>query len=185
MTNKKGFPVLSKAHQAVVRQFFRQRSQIMITGALRHDNYKFYQQYMDHLWQVKTFHYLYTWEINSTYIFFIAPQSGQEVDPLLQFAQGYEDFLQFPLQPLMDNLESQTYEIFEKDPVKYTEYQRAMYLAILDKVPFEEKETKVLTLMVVGAGRGPLVRAALVAAEKADRKVRVYAVEKNPNAVVT
>ena len=107
------------------------------------------------------------------------------MDPLLQFAQGYEDFLQFPLQPLMDNLESQTYEIFEKDPVKYTEYQRAMYLAILDKVPFEEKETKVLTLMVVGAGRGPLVRAALVAAEKADRKVRVYAVEKNPNAVVT
>ena len=50
----------------------------------------------------------------------------------MQFAQGYEDFLQFPLQPLMDNLESQTYEVFEKDPVKYTEYQRAMYLAILD-----------------------------------------------------
>ena len=41
------------------------------------------------------------------------------------------------------------------------------------------------TLMVVGAGRGPLVRAALAAAEKADRKIRVYAVEKNPNAVVT
>lgn len=40
----------------------------------------------------------------------------------------------------MDNLESQTYEVFEKDPVKYTEYQRAMYLAILDKVPFEEKD---------------------------------------------
>jgi len=44
----------------------------------------------------------------------------------------------------MDNLESQTYEVFEKDPVKYTEYQRAMYLAILDKVSFEEKETKVM-----------------------------------------
>ena len=40
-------------------------------------------------------------------------------------------------------------------------------------------------VMVVGAGRGPLVRGALVAAQKADRKVRVYAVEKNPNAVVT
>ena len=50
----------------------------------------------------------------------------------MQFAQRYEDFLQFPLQPLMDNLESQTYEVFEKDPVKYTEYQSAMYLAILD-----------------------------------------------------
>ncbi len=62
----------------------------------------------------------------------------------MQFAQGYEDFLQFPLQPLMDNLESQTYEVFEKDPVKYTEYQRAMYLAILDKVSLEEKDTKIL-----------------------------------------
>ncbi len=41
------------------------------------------------------------------------------------------------------------------------------------------------TLMVVGAGRGPLVRAALAAAQKADRKIRVYAVEKNPNAIVT
>jgi len=161
-TNKKGFPVLSKAHQSVINKFIHQKVQIMITGALHHQHYKNYQQYVDHLWQ-----------------------TGYEANPLLQFARGYEDFLQFPLQPLMDNLESRTYEIFEKDPVKYTEYQRAMYLAILDKVPMEEKDTKILTLMVVGAGRGPLVRAALAAAEKADRKIRVYAVEKNPNAVVT
>jgi len=40
-------------------------------------------------------------------------------------------------------------------------------------------------VMVVGAGRGPLIRAALNAAQKADRKIRIYAVEKNPNAVVT
>lgn len=39
--------------------------------------------------------------------------------------------------------------------------------------------------MVVGAGRGPLVRALLNAADKAERKVKVYAVEKNPNAIVT
>ncbi len=59
MTNKKGFPVLSKAHQTVARQFFRQKTQIMITGALRHDNYKFYQQYMDHVWQVKIFYFYF------------------------------------------------------------------------------------------------------------------------------
>ena len=40
-------------------------------------------------------------------------------------------------------------------------------------------------MMVVGAGRGPLVRAALTAAKTAERKIRVFAVEKNPNAVVT
>lgn len=35
----------------------------------------------------------------------------------------------FPLihQPLMDNLESQTYEVFEKDPIKYSQYQQVQY----------------------------------------------------------
>lgn len=40
-------------------------------------------------------------------------------------------------------------------------------------------------LMVLGAGRGPLVNASLRAARLADRKLKVYAVEKNPNAVIT
>lgn len=40
-------------------------------------------------------------------------------------------------------------------------------------------------IMVVGAGRGPLVHRALQAAEAANRNVKIYAVEKNPNAVVT
>ena len=39
--------------------------------------------------------------------------------------------------------------------------------------------------MVVGAGRGPLVASSLRAAKRAGRRVRIYAVEKNPNAVVT
>jgi protein arginine N-methyltransferase 5 len=105
----------------------------------------------------------------------IPPQSQEE-----RFIAPYNDFLQAPLQPLMDNLESQTYETFEKDPVKYVNYRLAI-TAALEKSPVE----KVSVVMVVGAGRGPLVRAALQAAENAKRKVRVYAVEKNPNAVVT
>ena len=40
-------------------------------------------------------------------------------------------------------------------------------------------------VMVVGAGRGPLVSASITAAARADRRVKVYAVEKNANAVVT
>jgi type II protein arginine methyltransferase len=39
--------------------------------------------------------------------------------------------------------------------------------------------------MVLGAGRGPLVTASLRAAEMASCVIRVYAVEKNPNAVIT
>ena len=43
----------------------------------------------------------------------------------------------------------------------------------------------VTVLTVVGAGRGPVVRASLCAADRCGRILRVFAVEKNPNAVVT
>ncbi|KAG8249111.1 Protein arginine N-methyltransferase 5 [Homalodisca vitripennis] len=162
VTNKKGFPVLTKPHQAVVRAFAGMNVQVVINGTLRHESIKHYVQYIDHLWQT----------LNTG-------------DPMMAYAQGFEDYLQVPLQPLMDNLDSNTYEVFEKDPVKYSEYQRAIYHALLDRVPAEEKDTNTQVVMVVGAGRGPLVNAALNAAQKADRKVKVYAVEKNPNAVVT
>jgi type II protein arginine methyltransferase len=39
--------------------------------------------------------------------------------------------------------------------------------------------------MVVGAGRGPLVTAALKAAKETHVKIRLFAVEKNPNAINT
>lgn len=43
----------------------------------------------------------------------------------------------------MDNLESQTYEVFEKDPVKYTKYQTAIFQAIsaiVDKIEDKHRE---------------------------------------------
>ena len=85
----------------------------------------------------------------------------------------------------MDNLESQTYEVFEKDPIKYRQYQEATRRALLDRVPDEKSTQVVSTVMVVGAGRGPLVACVLAAAQEAKRKVRVFAIEKNPNAIVT
>ena len=39
-------------------------------------------------------------------------------------------------------------------------------------------------IMVVGAGRGPLVDASLRAAYSVNRRVMIYAVEKNPGAVI-
>lgn len=151
---------------------------------------------------------------------------------------------QAPLQPLQDNLESQTYEVFERDGTKYEVYGEAVYRALLDRVPEDEAATTTTVggagwtaaaptvgffplwvsfnsrqgmptqvkgllstrrhtprlsawtmpllprnatqvLMVVGAGRGPIVAAALAAADRAGRRVRMYAVEKNPNAIVT
>lgn len=39
--------------------------------------------------------------------------------------------------------------------------------------------------MVVGAGRGPLVRSTFNASHNVSRKVKLYVIEKNPNAIVT
>lgn len=39
--------------------------------------------------------------------------------------------------------------------------------------------------MIAGAGRGPLVRAALNASINAKQEIKVYAVEKNPHAILT
>ncbi|KAH0626190.1 hypothetical protein JD844_001023 [Phrynosoma platyrhinos] len=143
LTNKKGFPVLSKMHQRLLEV------QFIITGAHHHPEKEFcsYLQYLEYLSQNRP------------------PPSAYEL-----FAKGYEDYLQSPLQPLMDNLESQTYEVFEKDPIKYSQYQQATHYQVV---------------MVLGAGRGPLVNASLRAARQANRHIKIYAVEKNPNAVVT
>jgi type II protein arginine methyltransferase len=50
---------------------------------------------------------------------------------LEQYGSGYQDFMQVPLQPLTDNLESMTYEVFEKDPVKYDLYEEAIRRALV------------------------------------------------------
>ncbi|XP_063221262.1 protein arginine N-methyltransferase 5 isoform X1 [Bacillus rossius redtenbacheri] len=163
VANKKNFPVLLKPHQSLLRSFASLDVQVVVKGAVHYNNVMYYQQYLDHIWQ----------------------QRDTTGDPLLSFARGYEDFLQCPLQPLSDNLETHTYEVFEKDPVKYNEYERAIYCALVDRIPYAEKDEKEFTVMVVGAGRGPLVRAAISAAYKAERRIKVYAVEKNPNAVVS
>lgn len=73
----------------------------------------------------------------------------------------------------MDNLENQTYETFEKDDTKYVMYEKAVRQALLDRVSEAEKDTKDTLLMVVGAGRGPLVSASLRAAASSQRNIQV------------
>ncbi len=52
-------------------------------------------------------------------------EERQEVD--------YRNYLQSPLQPLADNLESATYETFENDSIKYDLYEEAMFKSFMDK----------------------------------------------------
>ena len=70
-----------------------------------------------------------------------------------EFEAPYYDYLQVPLQPLGDNLESSVYSIFEQDDTKYNLYQQASKLAIMDLINTTTKND-FLTCLVVGAGRG-------------------------------
>eukprot|EP01125_Pyxidicula_operculata_P019865 TRINITY_DN7223_c0_g1_i1.p1 TRINITY_DN7223_c0_g1~~TRINITY_DN7223_c0_g1_i1.p1 ORF type:complete len:620 (-),score=124.58 TRINITY_DN7223_c0_g1_i1:101-1960(-) len=162
LTNKKGFPVLSKRHQSVLLSFFQfSNIQVIVRGTTNHENgLSIYQQYITWLWR-----------------------QTPQLTELEKFEKPYWDYLQSPLQPLMDNLESQTYEVFEKDPIKYKKYEEAIVEA-LNVDPFL-KDKEEVTLMVLGAGRGPLVFAAMRAAKTTNRKLKLYAIEKNPNAVNT
>ncbi|KAG0086915.1 hypothetical protein BGZ93_003331 [Podila epicladia] len=176
LTNNKGYPVLSKRHQHVVRKFIKFKPYFIISSSsfpkLTLD--EFSDDILEHSFASP----------HADYVRYL--HRTQETPGVIdQFAVGYQDFLQAPLQPLQDNLESSTYETFEKDPIKYQQYELAVERALLDRPIPTNGEPDITVIMVVGAGRGPLVNCSLRAAEKAGRNVRVYAVEKNPNAFVT
>ncbi|XP_039019982.1 protein arginine N-methyltransferase 1.5-like isoform X1 [Hibiscus syriacus] len=185
LTNARGYPCLSKSHQKLITGFFNNSVQMIISGKPLHnipaETIGSTADHTDKNVNSKPRHPLKSYLDYVGYLY-------QRMEPLSEQERielGYRDFLQAPLQPLMDNLEAQTYETFEKDSVKYLQYQRAISNALLDRVPDGETSAVTTVLMVVGAGRGPLVRASLQAAEETGRKLKVYAVEKNPNAVVT
>ncbi|ACO69780.1 protein arginine methyltransferase [Micromonas commoda] len=174
-TNKRGFPVLPKRHQEFLTSMLRRNVQVPTpaeaaaqaaasTGS--RDGWHSTRRRWEYL----------------VYLFRKIPDATEQ--ELVE--AGYRDYLQAPLQPLMDNLESATYETFEKDASKYTCYEEAVLACLRDRVTDADAAAgKETVLMVVGAGRGPLVRASLRASERCGRKLRVYAVEKNPNAVIT
>ncbi|KAI4232680.1 MAG: hypothetical protein LQ352_008310, partial [Teloschistes flavicans] len=106
------------------------------------------------------------------------------------FSSFFQDYLQGPLQPLAHNLESLTYEVFEKDAIKYDLYESAICKALVDRLEKvvggskpSSTENK-FVVCVAGAGRGPLVTRALKAAKDAGVAIDLWAVEKNPNAYV-
>ncbi|VDK59822.1 unnamed protein product [Cylicostephanus goldi] len=100
---------------------------------------------------------------------------------------NYVDVLQVPLQPLADNLDSSVYNTFEQDPVKYRRYREAVESAIRDYGESSSRPEE-LVLYVLGAGRGPLAERNYNERFRCKRdrlRLKVYVVEKNPNAIVT
>lgn len=100
---------------------------------------------------------------------------------------GWQEYLQVPLNPLADNLDSITYEVFEQDPIKYDRYEEAIRKALLDWQTGGKKTSGLhdrVVVAVVGAGRGPLVERARKASTASGVAIELWALEKNPNAWV-
>lgn len=137
LTNRKGFPVLPKPHQRFVQRLFPVRAASRTAAAGTplsppHSNPCVHPQLNvqftlrgNPLHKGERRHYL-------QYLAYLAtqlpPKSEQDA-----FEGPYYDRLQVPLQPLADNLESQVYETFEKDPIKYSRYEEAIFRALRDR----------------------------------------------------
>lgn len=88
----------------------------------------------------------------------------------------HSDELIDPLQPLTRDLGLEVYQTFEEDKVKYSQYDAAIEMAIDD---LRHRNPR-LTILVVGPGRGPLLRMVMNYTSDEDT---VMAIEKNPNCI--
>lgn len=156
LTNKAGFPVLSRPHQVFINKLFDLDACVFINGESDQNMRPYYE-----------------------YLSFV--HDNNKSDKLYSYSYAYEDLLQVPLQPLINDLDNNVYAVFEQDPIKYQQYEKAITKALTDKA--KECSNDVLTVCVVGAGRGPLVNASLKASDNAKAPIKVYAVEKNENAL--
>ncbi|KAJ6643013.1 Protein arginine N-methyltransferase 5 [Pseudolycoriella hygida] len=153
-------PMLSRPHELLILSFKETINEVafMVKCNIEDMNLGLYSNYLRHL---------------------------LEKNPVTDIMYGSDDVLQDPLQPLYDNLDTNTYEIFETDPVKYMYYQNAIERALIDMIPTKDIQTETAIIMIVGAGRGPLIRSSLNASVKTGRKIKLYAIEKNPHAINT
>lgn len=162
--NRNGFPVLPKKSQLLMQNIMRRNIPLLSSccsqqEGLHHSNEDYFK-YLKYLNQN------------------LSPLNRhlEEVAPLHTF----EDILQIPLQPLADNLSSDTYYVFEGDPIKYELYQKAIENALI------HTNHDATVVMIVGAGRGPLVDCVLSASKITGVNIgKLLAIEKNPNAYVT
>lgn len=203
--NKAGFPSLSKAHQELIFHYMQLKNAPWIlfrdlgpdVSKIRRPSQLLGKEGMDFgsheefpsLSEAQAEEYKTEGHATNSYLSYIRWLESQQ-PPLsaleFQTLASFQDWLQSPLQPLADNLESATYEVFEGDPVKYDQYEAACVEALSEWKELGKPTSKegVVIVAVAGSGRGPLVTRALKAAEYTGVAVEVWAVEKNPNAYV-
>lgn len=129
ITNRQGYPVLPKRHQNFLAMLMERGVQIVFSPSQNQNilaslglsdaapgapdapaaphPHKIYQEYL-------------------SYFFRNLPEPSDRESHEIE----YRDYLQHPLQPLQDNLESSTYEVFEFDKMKYVQYEEAVYRCV-------------------------------------------------------
>ncbi|KII67061.1 Protein arginine N-methyltransferase 5 [Thelohanellus kitauei] len=157
--NMKGVPILPKPMKGVIRTLFMHKNtKVIVRTPEITENIS---QYINYIRRVET-----------------ETQNSARFDPF----EHYEDVLQTPLQPLAKNLESFIYEVFESDPIKYQQYEKALELYFNDCV---QKGKAFINLLLIGAGRGPLIDCVIRAAAQNNVTFHLVALEKNENAFPT
>eukprot|EP00186_Timspurckia_oligopyrenoides_P000172 CAMPEP_0182446154 /NCGR_PEP_ID=MMETSP1172-20130603/4023_1 /TAXON_ID=708627 /ORGANISM="Timspurckia oligopyrenoides, Strain CCMP3278" /LENGTH=627 /DNA_ID=CAMNT_0024642039 /DNA_START=137 /DNA_END=2020 /DNA_ORIENTATION=+ len=164
VANKAGYPVLHKRHQDFLRAVFQYRPMFCLTGPenakIKTDaGYRVYVQYIAHLFGKQP-----------------APSESE------QFQEPFHDYLQPLDAPFKINIDSQSFDIMDRDPVKYSRYQEAIAQCFQDR---QTSENLPLVVAILGAGRGMMVAKVLEVAANNGRKVVVYAFEKNQNSTVS
>ena len=195
--NQSNYPVLQMPHQYVIKEYMKSRCSVILRPQKLTENTE------DHLFYL------------AQYLF----GGHDKLDREEQIEVNYRNYIQSPLQPLADNLESATYETFENDSIKYDLYEMAMakafackkrygrfrqtrncfglqykeikenagidandlvienqsYQADVDMIPTKNslndpsggpKPQDPIVVMYFGAGRGPLIKKALMAASR-------------------
>lgn len=190
-----GYPYLPKKYKDLLIFFFRKNIEILLLDTVSNDSSakngcsNSENEYIQVNGEKRKNYYLPNKENNKTFlnycIYYIKRlfSSIENFDNEKLFDYYYWDYLQIPLQPLKDNLQSQTYEDFEKDKTKYEMYELAINKYLADEL--KKNPNKKFVIFVVGAGRGALVDSAMLALEK--NKVtnfHIYAIEKNKSAVM-
>lgn len=143
LTNSKGFAVLPRVHQQLLTSFFTRTVQVVLRDAegavhtppppLGDTDQPMSNGTVlsvDAEGDVATpppAHSLAVYWNYLSYLFRKQPVLNEEE----ALEADYRDLLQAPLQPLQDNLESSTYETFERDAAKYNAYEEAVYRCVI------------------------------------------------------
>jgi protein arginine N-methyltransferase 5 len=188
--NSHGFPVLPKHLQYLLQYFMKLSVGVVIVGnpAASYESYKHSLPVNDSEDDSDV-----TTSLYQTFVQYLRYLQKKTEEEMLtedeKNCYSYFDVLQLPLQPLMDNLDSNTYEVFERDSIKYVKYERAVEKALKEIVERKQQQNSdssaEVEVMVVGCGRGPLIAATLSASSNCNIPVKIIGIEKNPNAIIT